>query len=170
MNREEKKQMVADVREGVMGAGVVVIAHQSRLSASETASLRRKTYESGTKLQVVKNSLAKLAFQGTPYEHLISLMKGPTAIAYSTDPVAAAKVIADFGNDNDKLQVLGGGMGEKSLSKDAVIALSKLPSLDALRGKLIGLIQAPATKVAGVVQAPAGQLARVFAAYGSKPQ
>lgn len=168
MNREEKAQLVSEVQAGLKSAAVVVITQQTGLSASETASLRRKTYEGKTKFQVVKNRLAKLALKGTPYEHLTALMKGPTAIAYSADPVSAAKVIADFGNDNEKLKILGGAMGDKQLTKDAVIALSKLPSLDALRGKLIGLLQAPATKVAGVVQAPAGQLARVFAAFGSK--
>ncbi len=168
MNRDQKAQLVQDVQADAKDAALMVVVHMSGLSASETASLRRKSVSNKVNLRVVKNRLAKLAFKGTPYEPLIELMKGPTALAYSADPIAAAKVVAEFGNDNDKLQIVGGAMGEKQLSKDAVVALSKLPGINELRGKLVGLLQAPATKIACVVQAPAGQLARVFAAYGNK--
>lgn len=168
MNREQKTELVSEVRSDTDKAGLIVVVQMLGLNAGATASLRRKVSEGQATLRVVKNRLAKLAFKDTRYENLIDLMKGPTALAYSADPIAAAKVIADFSNDNDKLQIVGGMMGDKMLDKNAVMALSKLPSLDQLRGKLIGLLQAPATKVAGVVQAPAGQLARVIAAYGNK--
>lgn len=171
VNRQEKQQKASDVKKGLESAALVVITEQSGLSASETSSLRSKVHADGVHFNYVKKTLARIALKGTQYEGLSSLMKdskSPTAIAYSQDPVAAARVLANFANDNDKLRILGGAMGEKALDKNAVIALSKLPSLNELRGKLVGLLQAPATKVAGVVQAPAGKLARVFAAYGNK--
>ncbi|HCP01754.1 MAG TPA: 50S ribosomal protein L10, partial [Rhodospirillaceae bacterium] len=120
--------------------------------------------------KVTKNRLAKLALAGTPYEPIVDLFSGPTAIAYSADPVAAARVAVDFAKENDKLIVVGGAMGDTRLDESAVKALASLPSLDELRGKLVGLLNAPATKVAGVLQAPAGQLARVIGAYANQDE
>lgn len=168
MNRTEKAQLVESVRADTDAAGLIVVMTMSGLNAGATASLRRKANAENTTIQVVKNRLGKLAFKGTRLEGLANLLKGPTALAYSADPIAAAKVVAGFGNDNDKVKILGGLMGDKPLSADNVIALSKLPGLNELRAKLLGLLQAPATKVAGVVQAPAGQLARVIGAYAAK--
>ncbi len=168
MKREQKEQLVSEVSKALNGAASIVVLQQSGLKAGDTATSRRKVNENNVTLKVLKNTLARLALKGTQYEYLIPLFKGPTAVAYSADPVSAAKVIAGLANDNDKIQIVGGGMGDKNLSKADVIALSKLPSLNELRGKIVGLLQAPATKVACVLQAPAGQLARVFSAYGSK--
>ena len=124
--------------------------------------------EAGASYKVTKNRLTRLALEGTKFEALKELFTGPTAIAVSEDPVAAAKVCVSFAKGNEKLTIVGGAMGENQLDPDAIKALATLPSLDELRGKLIGVLQAPATKLAGVTQAPASQLARVFSAYGSE--
>jgi large subunit ribosomal protein L10 len=147
---------------------LVVVTQQSGLTVAEVNDLRTRMREAGASYKVTKNRLTKLALEGTQYEALKSLFEGPTAIAYSEDPVAAAKVAVKFADENDKLTVIGGAMGAEMLDQTQVEALAKLPSLDELRGKLVGVLQAPATKVAGVIQAPAGQLARVFSAYSAK--
>ena len=151
-------------------ANLLVITHQSGLTVSEVTQLRRRMRDAGAGYKVCKNRLVRLALEGTKFEALSPMFTGPTAIASSIDPVAAAKVCVDFAKDNEKLVIIGGALGENALDVDGVKALAKLPSLDELRAQLIGLVQAPATKVAGVVQAPAGQLARVFSAYGSQDQ
>jgi large subunit ribosomal protein L10 len=120
----------------------------------------------GANFKVTKNRLARRAFAGTKFERLSPMFTGPTAIAFSRDPVAAAKVAVEFANKNDKLQIVGGSLGTEQLDAKGIKALATLPSLDQLRGKILGLLQAPATRIASVLQAPAGQLARVFAAYG----
>jgi len=130
--------------------------------------LRRKVRAAGASYKVAKNRLMLRALEGTSFKALGSMFTGPTAIAYSKDPVAAAKVISAFAKGNEKLSIVGGALGENTLDVAGVQALATLPSLDALRGTIIGLIQAPATKIAGVLAAPAGQLARVFGAYGAK--
>lgn len=168
MDRSQKEKQVAELRDIFGGAELMVITHQSGLSVAEATDLRAKMRDAGARFKVTKNRLARLAIEGTKFAELSEQFKGPTAIAYSEDPVAAAKVAVDFAKDNEKLVILGGALNEKVLEKDEIDALAKLPSLDQLRGKLVGLLQAPATKVAGVLQAPAGQLARVFGAYGSK--
>jgi large subunit ribosomal protein L10 len=122
--------------------------------------------DAGAKFRVTKNRLAKIAIKGSKFEQLADQFSGPTAIAVSEDPVAAAKVVSEFAKTNDKLVILGGALGEKMLDAAGVAALAKLPSLDDLRSKLIGVLQAPAGKLASVVQAPAAQLARVLSAYG----
>jgi large subunit ribosomal protein L10 len=126
--------------------------------------------DAGASVRVAKNRLAKLAVKGTDAETIADLFKGPTVIAYSKDPVAAAKVATDFAKANDKLVILGGSMGRTSLDADGIKALASLPSLDELRGKLVGLIVSPATRVAQVVAAPAAQLARVVGAYANKSE
>ena len=151
-------------------ANLLVITQQSGLTVSEVTQLRRRMRDAGAGYKVCKNRLVRLALEGTKFEALGPMFTGPTAIASSVDPVAAAKVCVDFAKDNEKLVIVGGALGENALDLDGVKALAKLPSLDELRAQLIGLVQAPATKVAGVVQAPAGQLARVFSAYGSQDQ
>lgn len=147
---------------------LVVVTQQSGMTVAEASDLRRKMLNAGASYKVTKNRLTRLALEGTKYEALKELFTGPTAIAVSEDPVAAAKVCVEFAKANEKLIIVGGAMGETKLDPDAIKALASLPSLDELRGKLIGVLQAPATKVAGVVQAPASQLARVFSAYGSQ--
>jgi large subunit ribosomal protein L10 len=146
----------------------VVITHQTGLTVAEASDLRRKMREAGARFKVTKNRLVKLALVGTKFEHLTDYFSGPTAIAVSVDPVAAAKVAVEFANKNDKLAIVSGALGAKGLDADSVKALAKLPSLDGLRGILIGLLQAPASKLASVTQAPAAQLARVFGAYAAK--
>ena len=121
-------------------------------------------------MKVAKNRLAKLALKGTDAEHIADLFKGPTVIAFSNDPVAAAKVAIDFAKTNDKLVILGGAMGRTTLDPDGVKALASLPSLDELSGKLVGMIATPATRIAQVVAAPAAQIARVVGAYAKKSE
>jgi large subunit ribosomal protein L10 len=130
--------------------------------------LRLRLRKEGAQIKVVKNTLAQKALAGSVGEAGDALFTGPVAIAYAPDPVSAAKVAAQYAKENEKFTLVGGLMGTEVLDQNAVKALATLPSLDELRGKIVGLLQAPATKIAGVVQAPAAQLARVFSAYGAK--
>lgn len=168
MDRSQKEEMVAELKDAFAASEIVVVSKQSGLTVTQAQALRRAMRAEGATLKVAKNRLVKIAVDGTDKAALSDFMVGPTAISYAQDPVAPAKVLADFAKDTDKLEILGAVMGDKVLSAAEVNALAKLPSLDQLRGKIIGVIQAPATKVAGVIQAPAAQLARVFAAYGTK--
>jgi large subunit ribosomal protein L10 len=168
VDRLEKEKTVASLNEIFSSTAVVVVTQNAGLTVSQLTELRRKMREAGASFKVTKNRLTKLALRGTPYESLSDLLTGPTAIAYSDDVVAPAKVAAKFAKANDRFVIVGGAMGQSLLDESGIKALAELPSLDELRGKLVGLLQAPATKVAGVLQAPAGQLARVFGAYGSK--
>jgi len=168
VNRSEKAEAIAELNRTFKDANLVVITRQSGLTVQEVTDLRRKMRAAGASYKVAKNRLTLRALEGTPFKALGSLFRGPTAIAYSKDPVAAAKVISSYVKDNEKLTIVGGALGENKLDVAGVQALASLPSLDALRGKIIGLLQAPATKIAGVLQAPAGQVARVFSAYGAK--
>jgi len=164
VDRVAKEQMVSDLHSVFDEANLVVVTHYSGLTVKELGDLRGQMREAEARFKVTKNRLARLALAGTKFEGLADMFTGPTAIAYSDDPVAAAKVTVNFAKGNDKLIVLGGAMGEEQLDATGVKALATLPSLDELRGKLVGLINSPATKVAGVLQAPAGQLARVMSA------
>jgi len=168
VDRAQKEKVVADLHQDFGAANLVVVTRQSGLTVAEVTALRRQMRDAGASYRVSKNRLVRLALEGTRFEGLKPLFIGPTAIAASADPVAAAKICVEFANQNDKLSIVGGALGEQALDAAGVMALAKLPSLDELRGKLVGLLQAPATKVAGVLQAPAGQLARVFSAYGAK--
>ncbi len=168
MNRSQKEQTVAALHQTFQDTTLVVVTHQSGLTVGESTDLRRRMRDAGASFKVTKNRLTLRALEGTRFSGLASLFTGPTAIACSADPIAAAKVAVDFAKQNDKLIILGAGFEEDVLDASSVKALAALPSLDELRGKLLGLLQAPATKVAGVLQAPAGQLARVMSAYGSK--
>lgn len=165
MDRGEKESLVASLHATFSETAVVVISHYSGLTVAEMGDLRKKMREVGATVKVAKNRLACLALPGTPYEGLSVLFKGPTAIASAKDPVATARVAVAFAKTNPKLVLLGGGLGRQMLDADGVRALAALPSLDELRGRLIGLLNAPATRIAGVLQAPAGQVARVLAAY-----
>jgi len=170
MDRAEKAEAVEDLKGIFAKAGVVVVGHYSGLTVADMTVLRGRLRESGASLKVIKNRLAKLALDGTPGAAGADMFKGPVAIAYSADPVSATKVAVQYAKEKDKFVLIGGLMGNVVLDEKGVQALATLPSLDELRGKLIGLIQAPATKVAGVLQAPAGQLARVLAAYAKKDE
>lgn len=168
MDRVKKEALVAELRQTFDENDLVVVTHQSGLTVAEASELRRQMREAGARFKVTKNRLAKLALKGTKFEHLSEHFSGPTAIAVSTDPVAAAKVAVGFANKNDKLTIVSGALGDKGLDADGIKALAKLPSLDELRGKIVGLLQAPAGKLASVTKAPAGQLARVLNAYASR--
>jgi len=147
---------------------VVVVAHYSGLTVAQMQALRKQMRDAGATVQVTKNRLTKIALDGTELSSVGDLLKGPTLLAYSKDPVAAPKVAVAFAKDNAKLVILGGAMGKTALNVDAVKSLATLPSLDELRAKLIGLIQAPATKLAQLTTAPAAKVARVVQAYADK--
>ena len=170
VDRSGKQKLVSEIKETIGEAQLVVITQQSGLTVAEVSDLRRKMRAAGAGYKVAKNRLAQLALKGTKYEGLEKLLKGPTAIAYSSDPIAAAKVAVTFAKSNEKLTIVGGSMGADVMGPDAVKALATLPSLDELRAKLVGMLQTPATRVATILQAPAGQLARVFGAYAKKSE
>jgi len=168
VDRAAKKEAVASLGEVFKASNVVVVAHYSGLTVAQMQSLRKQMRQAGASVQVAKNRLAKIALEGTDAASIAPLLKGPTVIAYSGDPVAAPKVANDFAKANEKFVILGGSMGKTALSPDGVKQLASLPSLDELRAKIVGLVQAPATKIAQVVNAPAAKLARVVQAYASK--
>ena len=168
MDRAEKKEAVATLHDVFAKAGVVVVARYSGLTVAQLQNLRKQAREAGASVQVAKNRLAKIALEGTDVASIAALLKGPTLIAFSDDPVAAPKVAAAFAKDYDKFVILGGAMGATALNPDGVKSLATMPSLDELRGKLVGLISAPATKLAQLSTAPAAKLARVFGAYANK--
>lgn len=168
MDRAEKAASVASLQDVFKSTAVVVVCHYSGLTVAQMSTLRRQMRAAGASVKVAKNRLAKIALEGTDVASIGSLLKGPTLLAYSGDPVAAAKVASDFAKTNDKLVILGGAMGKTALDPSGVKALATLPSLDELRGKLVGLIQAPATKLAQLANAPAAKVARVVGAYAAK--
>lgn len=170
MDRTEKADLVASLHDRFVGAGLVVVTHNNGLTVAEITALRQKVRDAGAGFKVTKNRLTRLALAGTKFEAISGLFIGPTAIAYSADPVAAAKVVVDFAKTNDKLVILGAGLGKDVLSVEGVKALATLPSLDELRGKLLGMLQTPATRIAGVLQAPGAQVARVLSAYAKKDE
>jgi large subunit ribosomal protein L10 len=164
-----KKAEVVDTLNGLFGdAGSVVVAHYSGMTVAQMGELRSRMRAAGASFKVAKNRLVVRALQGTAAEGIAHLFKGPTGIAISKDPVAASKVAVAYAKENDKLVILGGVVGTTALDANGVKALAELPSLDELRGKIAGLLQAPATKLAGLMAAPAGQLARVIGAYSTK--
>ncbi len=170
MDRAEKQELVTTLADVFKSTSVVVVAHYSGLTVAQMSALRRQMKQNGASVKVAKNRLVKIALEGSDVAHMGPLMKGPTLIAYSDDPVAAPKVAVDFAKTNDKFVILGGAMGTTALNADGVKALATLPSLDELRAKLLGLIQAPATKLAQLSTAPAAKLARVFGAYAKKDE
>lgn len=168
MDRAAKREQVAVLNGVFRDSRTVVVAHYSGLTVAQMQTLRKQMKQAGATVKVAKNRLVKIALEGTGAAVIVPLLRGPTVIAYSHDPVAAPKVANDFARANEKFVILGGAMGATALTPDGVKALALLPSLDELRAKIIGLIQAPATKVAQVVNAPAAKLARVVQAYAKK--
>ncbi len=168
MDRAQKAETVEALKGVFAGAGVMVVGHYSGLTVAEMTVLRSRLRQAGASLKVVKNRMVKLAIAGTPKAAAASMFTGPTVVAFSKDPIAAAKVTVAFSKEKEKFVVLGGLFGDQVLDTQGVTALATLPSLDELRGKIVGLLQAPATKIAGVLAAPGGQLARVINAYATK--
>lgn len=168
MDRSQKADAVAQLNAVFNEVGVVVVTRNLGLSVAQSTDLRGKMREAGASYKVAKNRLATLALKDTQYEGLEEYLTGPTALAWSQDPVAAAKAAVEFAKSNDKLEIVGGSMGGQMLDEAGIKALASMPSLDELRGTIVGLVNAPATKIARVVNEPASKLARVFGAYGAK--
>ena len=168
MDRAEKAAAVAALKQTFNEVSVVVVTRNLGLTVAQSTALRGRMREAGATYKVSKNTLTLIAAEGTPYQAITDLLTGPTALATSRDPVAAAKVVVDFAKTTDKFEIVGGAMGATSLDVAGVQALATLPSLDELRAKIVGLIVAPATKLATLTQAPAAQLARVLSAYAEK--
>ena len=168
MDRSQKADAVAQLNATFNEVGVVVVTRNLGMTVAQTTALRVKMREAGASFKVSKNRLAKLAIADTDYAGIGDMLTGPVALATSVDPVAAAKIAVEFAKTNDKLEIVGGAMGSQVLDANGIKALASMPSLDELRAKLIGLVQAPATKIAQVVTAPAGKLARVFGAYAKE--
>lgn len=168
MDRAQKSEQVAQLKQTFSETSVVVVTRNLGLTVAQSTALRNRMRDAGATYKVTKNTLTLIALEGTPYAPIGELLTGPTALATSSDPVAAAKVAVDFAKTTDRFEIVGGAMGDTVLDATGVKALAELPSLDELRARIVGLIQAPATKVARVVQAPAAQLARVLAAYAEK--
>ena len=168
MDRSQKADAVAQLNATFNEVGVVVVTRNLGLSVAQSTDLRSKMRDAGASYKVAKNRLARLAIADTDYTGLGDMLIGPTALATSVDPVAAAKVAVEFAKTNDKLEIVGGSMGTQVLNAEGIKAFASMPSLDELRGTLIGLLNAPATKIAQLATAPAAKLARVFGAYGAK--
>jgi large subunit ribosomal protein L10 len=168
LERAEKRDVVTALHDVIAKTGVVVVAHYAGLTVAQMTRLRSDMRSAGGQVKVAKNRLVKLALEGTDAKGIADLLKGPTCLAYSADPIAAPKIAVKFAKANEKFVILGGAMGATVLDVRGVNSLADLPSLDELRGKLIGLIQAPASKIARTLNEPGAQLARVFAAYGNK--
>jgi large subunit ribosomal protein L10 len=168
LDRSEKSQLVSDLGEVFKATKVVVVAHYSGLTVAQMQTLRRQMKQAGASVRVAKNRLAKIALEGSDVASIAPLLKGPTLIAFSGDPIAAPKAAVDFAKAHEKFVILGGAMGTTALDPNAVKALAALPSLDELRGRMVGLIVAPATKIAQLLNAPAAKVARVVQAYAAK--
>jgi len=170
VDRSEKTKLVESLRDTLSEAAAVVVTQQSGLTVAEVTELRRRMRAAGAGFKVTKNRLARLAIAGTKFEGLGPMLTGPTAIALSSDPVAAAKVVVDFAKQNEKLKIVGGAFGSQVLDVDGVKSLASLPSIEELRGKIVGILQTPAARLVGVLQAPGGQVARVLAAYARQDE
>jgi large subunit ribosomal protein L10 len=170
VDRTEKREFVAGLNQALQATTMIVVARNGGLTVAEASELRRRMRASGSTYRVAKNRLAHLALEGTQFGGIMPLLKGPTALAWSTDPVSVAKTAVEFAKTNEKFQVMGGSLGTRTLSADGIKALADLPSLDTLRAGLLGMISTPATRIAAILQAPGGQLARVFGAFARKDE
>lgn len=170
MDRTEKREFVAGLNAALAATTMIVVTRNQGLTVAEATDLRRRMRAAGATFKVAKNRLTYLALEGTRFDGLKPMLKGPTALAWAQDPVAVAKATVEFAKTNEKLVLIGGALGPRTLDATGVRALAELPSLDTLRAKLVGMIATPATRVAGVLQAPGGQLARVFGALARKQE
>jgi len=170
VDRTEKREFVTVLNQALAATSMVVVTRNAGLTVAEVTDLRRKMGAAGATYKVAKNRLTNLALDGTQFDTLKPMLKGPIALAWATDPVAVAKTAVDFAKINDKFVVIGGALGTQTLNADGIKALAELPSLNELRAGLVGMISTPATRIAGVLQASAGQLARVFGAYAKRDE
>ena len=168
MDRAQKREQVAQLKQTFGETAVVVVTRNLGLTVAQSTTLRNRMREAGASFKVTKNTLTLIALEGTPYAPIGEMLTGPTALATSADPVAAAKVAVDFAKTTDRFEIVGGAMGDTLLDVNGVKALAELPSLDELRAKIVGLIQAPATKIVRTINEPGAQLARVFGAFAAK--
>ena len=168
MDRVQKQELVTSLNDIFGSVNLIIVTRPLGLTVAESTELRVQMREFGASFKVTKNRLTRLALKGTKFEPLSDLFSGPTAIAFSEDPIAAAKVAVKFASGNDKLEIIGGGLYDEVLDLAGIKTLATLPSLDELRAKIVGMISTPATRIAGVLQAPGGQLARVVQAHASK--
>ena len=168
MDRSQKEKIVADLNQFFTDSQLLVITHQNGLTVAESSEIRSRMRAANARFKVTKNRLARRALEGTRFEGLAFHFVGPTAIAVSEDPVAAAKVVVEYTKENDKLVILGGALGDKELDVGNIKALATLPSLDEARAKIVGMLNTPATRIAGILRAPAGQVARVVGAYAAR--
>jgi large subunit ribosomal protein L10 len=168
MDRAQKSEQVAELKQVFNEASAVVITRNLGLTVAQSTDLRNRMRDAGARFRVAKNTLALIAVEGTTYAPISDMLNGPTALATSSDPIAAAKVAVDFAKTNPRFEIVGGAMGDTLLDVEGVKALAELPSLDELRARIVGLVQAPATKIAQLMNAPAAKLARVFGAYAAK--
>jgi large subunit ribosomal protein L10 len=170
VDRTEKREFVAQLHQALAVTSMIVITRNAGLTVAEATDLRRKMRAAGATFKIAKNRLTNLALEGTPFDGIRPLLKGPTALAWSTDPVAVSKAAVEFAKTNEKFVLVGGALGTQTLSADGVKALAELPSLEQLRAGLLGMIQTPGTRIAGILAAPAGQLARVFGAFARRDE
>jgi large subunit ribosomal protein L10 len=168
VDRTEKREFVAGLNQALSATSMIVITRNGGLSVAEATDLRRKMRAAGATYKIAKNRLTNLALEGTPFDGIRPMLKGPTALAWSTDAVSVAKTVVEFARTNEKFVLIGGALGAQTLTADGVRQLAELPSLDELRARIVGMIATPATRVAGVLQGSAGQLARVFGAFAKK--
>ncbi len=168
MDRTEKRAFVATLANVFAETSMVVVTQNKGMTVADVTKLRVQMRAAGATFKVAKNRLALLALDGTNFDGIKPLLKGPTALAWSRDAVAVSKAAIEFAKTNDKFVVLGGALGTHTLSADGIKALSELPSLDTLRAGLLGMISTPATRIAGVLAAPGAQIARVLAAFADK--
>jgi len=170
VDRTEKREFVAGLNQALAVTSMIVVTRNQGLTVAEATDLRRKMRASGSAFKIAKNRLTNLALEGTPFDGIRPMLKGPIALAWSADAVSVAKAAVEFAKTNDKFVLVGGALGNQTLNADGIKALSELPSLDELRGRLLGMIQTPGTRIAGILAAPAGQLARVFGAYARRDE
>lgn len=168
MNRAEKQSLIESTNAKLGKAQIALVVHNKGLTVAQMNDLRAKMREAGAEFKVTKNRLAKIATKDTAFANIADLLKGPTVLATSNDPVSVAKGLVDFAKTNEKLVIVGGAYGEQKLDVKAIETLAKLPSLNELRAKIVGMLQTPATRIACVLQAPGGQVARVISAHSKK--
>ena len=170
MNRTEKREFIESLAAVFADTSFVLVSRNNGLTVADVSDLRRRMRAAGATYKVAKNRLATRAMDGTRFQGISPLMRGPTAMAWAQDPVAVAKTAVDYAKGNEKFVILGGALGAQTLNPDGVRALAELPSLETLRAQILGLIQTPATRIAGVLQAPGSQLVRVFSAFAKKDE